>query len=302
MANGTPVLSEQWAPNEAPKGRWVGFFFAVVGVMFASQLFFGIVTAIWKMSGPWEWLPGTLCTFLSFAVTLLVATILIRVICKTSFRDFVLGAGGKVDWKVCGKMLGAWFLGLVLNAVVSTLFFTSSDEGIQLNTIGAGPIIANIVIALVLVWTQTTTEEVIFRGSFLRATCGNNIRPTVKCLCWGFVSCIIFMLFHCMNPEVLTQTSPSFIAMALLTYFIAGAGMYLSDVVYGNLMPGCVIHWINNFFLFSFLVEANTAVQTGALFTSSASSSALSSLVGTIVLYVPIFVVLIVDWKKRKNA
>ncbi len=300
MANGATNKQMNWAPNEAPAGMWVGYFFACFGAMIVGQTPFAILSRAWKMDGAWAWLPETLCTFLGFALTFLLMVVFLRLICKTSLRDLLLGRGGAFDGKLCAKMICAWFAGLVLNIVVSTFIFPSGGVT-ELNSIGVAPILANVLICLALVWMQTTSEEIMFRCTFLRATCGNTLRPSVKCLAWGVVGSALFMGVHCTNPEVLTQGGTLMLALSLASYFIPGFVWYLADIVYGNCLPGCIIHWINNTIILVFLSSANTAVQSGAIFVSSGSASGLGSLVGTFALYVPLIIMLIVDAKKKKQ-
>ena len=47
-----------WAPNEAPAGRWIGFFFAGLVAMGCAQGLFQCVKDLWTMDGAWSWLPG----------------------------------------------------------------------------------------------------------------------------------------------------------------------------------------------------------------------------------------------------
>ncbi len=299
MTDNAPAKAETWAPNEAPTSRWVGFFFACFGAMVVAGVIVAIVQLIWKADGVWSWAPQTVCSLLSFGITLGLAAILVRAICKTTLRQLILGSSGKIDWVVCGKMFGAWIIGMILNALVAT-FLMPSGGVTTINSIGALPIFVNFLICVVFVWMQTTTEEVMFRCTFLRAVCGDKIRFTSKVVIWGIISSFLFMCMHGGNPEVLTQTTIATIVPAFICYFIAGAGMYFSDVVYGNCLPGCAIHWINNFFLFVFYTEANSAMQSGSLFVSSGSSDGIAGMVGTIVLYIPIFVVLFIDARKKK--
>ncbi len=299
MATTAPTTKHTWAPNEAPTSRWVGYFFACFGAMILGNIPFSVVTILWKADGEWAWLPGVISALGAFALTFVFQVLFLRLICKTSLRDLVLGVGGKVHWDQCGKMIGAWFVGLVLNIVYSTIIVPSNGVT-TINSIGAFPIFVNFIICLALVWMQTTSEEIMNRCLFLRATCGNKIRITTKCIVWGVISSLFFMSMHSMNPEVLTQSGAVIVALSLVSYFVAGMGMYLADAVYGNCMPGCCIHWINNFFLFVFFTEANSAVQSGSLFVSTGSMDGVSGCVGTILLYIPIFIVLFIDARKKK--
>ncbi len=300
MANGAASKIVDWAPNEAPTGIWVGYFFACFGALIVGQTPFLVVAKVWKMDGAWAWLPGTLCTFLGFALAFALMVVFLRLICKTSLRDLVLGRAGTFDGKLCAKMIGAWFAGLVLSIAVSTFAFPSGGVT-ELNSIGLVPILANVLICLGLVWMQTTSEEIMFRCTFLRATCGDELRLSAKCLVWGVVASALFMGVHCTNPEVLTQGGALMLVLSLVSYFIPAFVWYLADIVYGNCLPGCVIHWINNTMILVFLSSANTAVQSGAVFVSSGSASGLGSLVGTFALYVPLIVMLAIDARKKRQ-
>ena len=300
MGNNAPAQVETWAPNEAPTRRWVGFFFASFGAMVVASTIVYFIKIFWKADGVWSWLPETFVSLFSFTLTLVFLAILVRPICKTTLRRLILGPSEKIDWVVCGKMIGAWFIGMILSTLIAT-FLMPSGGTTEINSIGALPIFVNFLICVALVWTQTTTEEVMFRCTFLRAVCGDKIRFTSKVVVWGIISSFLFMCMHGGNPEVLTQSTIATIVPALICYFIAGIGMYAADVVYGNCLAGCAIHWINNFFLFVFFTEANSAMQSGSLLVSSGSSDGIAGLVSTIALYIPIFIVLFIDWKKKQE-
>ena len=288
-------------PNEASVKRWVGFFFATAGAAFVAQAPFGIIAAFWKIEGTWSWLPEILCTLLGFAFSLLFATLLLRAICKTSLHDLILGYNGKINWSQCGKVAAAWIIGFAATWVVSIALSPEYLEVITLNDIGALPIFVNFLICVALIWAQTTFEEVLCRCTFLRAVCGNHIRPTVSCIVWGIIASLLFMSLHGLNKEVLSQVDPLFVVAALLTYFLAGISMYMADVVYKNCMPGCVIHWMNNFVLAVFFTQAGTSLESGALFCIPAEGNGVSSLLGTLLLYIPLIILLIVEAVKGKK-
>ncbi len=306
MTNNEVVEQPKVVPNEVSTGRWVGFFFATAGAAFVVQTLSGLIMVFWHLDGVWSWLPEVLMVMIGFALSLLFATLFLHTICKTSLHDFILGYGGKVNWNQCGKVAVAWVIGFLAGwviGIISALIQGADMDGIALNDIGAVPILVNFLICVALLWTQTTFEEVLCRCTFLRAVCGNHIRPTVSCIVWGIVASLLFMSLHGANPEVLSQADPLSIVAALTTYFLAGISMYMADVVYKNCMPGCVIHWVNNFVLFVFFTQAGTAVESGALFRLPAGNDAGASLLGTIVLYIPLIVLLIVEAvKSKKNA
>lgn len=288
-------------PNEARARRWVLFFvLANVGALVAMTVT-GVTQRFWRLDGAWYWLPDVLCSLTGFALSLVVTAWLSRKVLKTTLRQLILGVDGSVDWRQCRKIALAWVAGVVLTVAVDYLL-GGSDGVTTFNPVGFVPVAVNFVICTLLVWTQTTWEEVMYRCVFLRATCGNDIRPTFKCIAWGVLSTAVFMACHFFNPEVTSQTQTPLIVMACLTYFVAGMGMYLADVVYGNCMPGCVIHWVNNFFLFTIWTQSGSALESAAIFYTQAERNGQASLVGTLLLYVPLAVLLVHDWRKMHRA
>ncbi len=288
-------------PNEARARRWVLFFvLANVGALVVMTVT-GVTQRFWQLDGAWYWLPDVLCSLTGFALSLVVTAWLSRKVLKTTLRELILGIDGFVDWRQCGKIVLAWAAGFVLTVAVDCLL-GGSDGVTTFNPVGFVPVAVNFVICTLLVWTQTTWEEVMYRCVFLRATCGNDIRPTFKCIAWGVLSTAVFMACHFFNPEVTSQTQTPLIVMACLTYFVAGMGMYLADVVYGTCMPGCVIHWVNNFFLFTIWTQSGSALESAAIFYTQADRNGQSSLVGTLLLYVPLAVLLVHDWRKMHRA
>lgn len=303
MENNKRRQRTQLAPNEVPVKRWVAFFFAAMFAAIIAQTPTSIILRSWSMTGVWSWLPETFCTLLGFAISLLFAALLLRWICKTSLRDLILGVGGKVDWQQCGKIAAAWIVGFFLTLVVDAILTFGSESTTTINPIGALPIIVNFFVCLLLVWSQTTWEEVLYRCVFLRATCKNNIRPTFKCIAAGVIATALFMFGHFANPEMTSQTTTTLIVAGALSYFISGIVMYMADVVYGTCMPGCVIHWINNFVLFAFLTQTGSALESGALFVSNEAQNGIDNLLGTVILYIPIVALLIHDAiKAKRNA
>lgn len=293
-----PKSKRTWGPNEAPLGRWVLFFVLALVIGFGVQIPFGVIMPFWKTSGDWYWFSGMLLTLLAFSCSFLVTAWLCRKVLRTSLRELILGAGGKADRGQCVRLGLAWIAGFLLTLGLD--FILDGGTEVELNPVGAVPVFVNFVMCLALLWMQTTWEEIVYRCAFLRATCGNNIRPTVKCIVWGALGTAFFMSGHFFNPEVTAQTAAGELVMACLSYFVAGMGMYVSDAVYGSCMPGCVIHWVNNFVLFTVWAQAGTAGESAGVFFVRANTSGGSSLLGTVVLYLPIVALLIYDWRKGR--
>ncbi len=302
MSKDKSAEKRTWAPNEAPTGRWIGFFVAGLVAMSIAQGIFQAIQEVWKMDGVWAWVPGILCPLLGFALTYALLALLCKAICKTSVRDLLLNSTGTFDKKLCLKMCAAIIAGTVLEAVVLNVFFPDPTATMEINSIGAVPIIVNLALCGGLLWMQTTSEEILFRCPFLRAGGGDKLEPGKKALLWAFISCAVFMLMHASNPEVKTQGSALAVVVTLAGYLVAAVGMYAADVVYRTPLAGCAIHWMNNFINIALFCQAGTAVESGSLFWVTGAINGTASLVGTICLFIPVVVLMVVDTRKKKLA
>ncbi len=294
------VQPDTWAPNEAPASRWVLFFVLAAALGFAAQVPLAVVKFFWRTTGDWYWLSETVCLLGGFACSLAVTARLSRRVLATSLRELVIGARGSVDRRQCVRLVFAWLVGFLFTIALDGVLGTR--DSVELNPVGPVPVIVNFVICTALVWMQTTWEEIVYRCTFIRATCGNAVHPTLKCLAWGLVGVCLFVLGHILNPEVTSQADPAALALMLLSYAIPGIGMYLADVVYGSCLPGCVIHWVNNFVLFTVWTVAGTAGESAGLFFVRSDSSGGNFLLGDLVLYAPILALLAYDWVKLRRS
>lgn len=291
-----------WAPNEAPAGRWIAFFVVGLVAMSCAQGVFQVVQKYWRMEGNWAWLPDLLCPLLGFVLTYFLLALLCKKICKTSVRDLLLNSTGTFDKKLCLKMCAAIVVGTALQALVVNTFFPDPTATMEINPIGAVPIVVNLVICLALLWMQTTSEEILFRCPFLRAGGGDKLEPGKKALLWALISCVIFMLIHASNPEVTTQGDALAVVITLGGYLVAAVGMYVADVVYRTPLAGCAIHWMNNFINIAIFCQAGTAVESGSIFWITGAINGTASFVGTICLFLPVVVLMVVDTRKQSLA
>ncbi len=301
MSKDKAAKKAAWAPNEAPLSRWVVFFIAGMVAMAFAQAIFMTILELWKMDGVWAWLPGTLCPLLGFVLTYVLLGLLSKKICKTSLRDLILGSGNGFDTKLCVKMCVGIVVGFALETAVCAVLFPG-ETTMQLNNIGTVPIIVNFVLCLALLWMQTTSEEILFRCAFLRAGGGDKLVLSAKVALGGIVSCAIFMMLHAGNPEVTSQNDAVLVLTMLASYLLAAVGMYVVDVVYGNCLAGCAIHWANNFISFALFCQAGSAVESGSVFWIAGTLSGPASLVGTICLFAPVVAIMVMDVCKRKIA
>lgn len=299
MAEDKKKEKPTWAPNEAPAKRWVGFF---VAAYFASELIrmaFGWLTGMLHLTGSWAWLPDVLDSFGGFAIAFLAMCWLLKRICKTSMRELVFGSNGKFDIRLAGLILALWVVGAGI-----AMYAVPGGEGAKstLNDIGMLPIAVNIILALALVWMQTTWEEVIFRGVVLRGTCGDKLRPTVASIIGGVLLSLFFMSMHLANPEVTSQNSTLLVVAMASTYFISAFLWYMLDMVFGSCLPGCVIHWINNVTAMVLVSSPNSAIKSATIFVNASSMSGVSSLIEEIIMYVPLLILCVVMFVRRTKA
>ena len=300
---GAPEAPTQTGKPEKPKHlelsqiklpRWIGIAVAdyVGGCVLAALLItpFRFMT----FEGEWAWLPSVLSSFLTFASLFIMAAVVLRLIGKTSLKTFIVGEGRGIDWRQCGVIALLYLLGFGLNVLICSGF----GQYLSVNPIGIAPKLVSFLIAVVFTWMQTTWEELAFRGLFLRWACGNKISPTARCIGAGIVSTLIFMALHASNPEVLAQSGPADLVMALACYFFAGASLYVLDVAYGDLMPGCVCHWVNNFMNFAFFNQAGTVIVMAAFFVDSTPVNAAYMLTSTVIAYAPVLIYTFIRLKK----
>ena len=157
-----------------------------------------------------------------------------------------------------------------------------------------------IVLMILTAWMQTTFEELVFRGLLIRWCCKNKVGYTKKALIVAGINALIFALFHSLNPEVLSQEG-YLIPIAILSYAIPGFMLFIADLHFGSLLPGCIMHLINNFLLYTVISSEISAVTNPTLLVDKTPRNAIATLVGTIILYLPIAIYMVVDIIIRKK-
>jgi membrane protease YdiL (CAAX protease family) len=149
---------------------------------------------------------------------------------------------------------------------------------------------------------QTTFEELVFRGIFLRWACKNKLGFTKKAMIAAVVSSVVFALFHTPNPEVTSQSGFD-IFIAILTYFVPGFIMFIVDLYFGNMLPGIIIHFINNFLLFTVVSSDGNVVPVPTLLVDKTPNNVWWNLGSTFIAYIPVLMYILVDFIiKRKKA
>ncbi len=284
--------------DEISLKRWIVFLVADLLGLVAFAVVFASPLKLVQLEGEWAWLPTVLMDFMVFVGGFIFAVVFLHKVCKTSLRAFLVGDGERIDWRQCGVIALLYILGAALANFLSSGFGGS----VSLNTAGAAPVLAALLVAVVFTWMQTTWEEIVFRGLFLRWACGNKIAPTARCVAAGLVGTLVFMSMHLANPEVTAQSGVLDVVMAAATYFIAGGLLFVLDVAFGNLMPGCVCHLVNNFISFAIVGQIGTAVAMPSILVDSSPVTPVGMLATTVIGYLPVYVYVAVKAKKGELA
>jgi hypothetical protein len=194
-------------------------------------------------------------------------------------RTFLLGKSRRPDMGVLMKAGGLFFLGLLISDLHSIKDISLNDQSVSI-------ILFNFVLCLLFLWMQTTTEEIVFRGFFLRVPYGNRLPVLPKGLIFAIISSLLFMALHLANPEVLHLSGGELIAGAA-NYFFAGFFLFISDLLIGGLEAGVLIHFLNNFYCMVILSEAVSAVKTPTIFVKHAvdEHSGMWALVSVLIAY-----------------
>ena len=243
----------------------------ILGITYAD--FFGILSFI----------PLTICVWLA-----------LKFVAKTSMKDFILGVGGKINKKECLLILGLYVLGFLIPCLITL-------NNIHVRGVNTGHYAFLILFMLLTTWIQTTFEELVFRGIFLRWACKNNIGYTKKAWIAAVMSSLVFAVAHITNPEVTTQSGWK-VVLAVVSYTIPGFVYFWADMHFGSLLPGIIMHWINNFILFTLISGEVSAVAVPTLLIDATPGGAVWSFTSTVLLYLPVVVYILIDLVKRKKA
>ena len=149
---------------------------------------------------------------------------------------------------------------------------------------------------------QTTWEELIFRGIVLRWVSKNDIGFNKKSILAAVISSALFALAHATNVEVTSRSGLDQIAMVCV-YAIPGMAFFLMDLYFGNLMPGIIMHFVNNFTNTVLLSGEVSTIAMPSLLVTTSSYSAYVMLLGGLVTKLPFGAYILWDiWKKKKAA
>ena len=300
VQNAEPAVTAKkpYGDNVAPLWRWVvAFLFGTVIGMILGAILTTIVRMIPAFhEDGWLYCESSLMLSMATFVGLFIGYALgIKIFCKTSLKTFFFGKDRKPEMKTAFKAAGFYYIGIF---GVDLICFKS----LSFNSQPVSVFITNLVLVLLLLWTQTTTEEIVFRGFFLRAPYGNNVPKLPKGLLFAIVSSLIFMSGHLANPEVSDISGLEFVA-GTASYFFAGFFMYISNLLLGGMEGGLIIHYINNFYCLVLISEFNSAIPAPTFFVKQPEKHpGYMSLLCEFVAYGFAFAYIIYHNKKKKAA
>lgn len=292
-------------PNELSFGRWLAVLAAALGVYFVVFFVAGLVfpeLPNYLGSPGFEKITGsvlgldveTMITFLSFVPAFVGFVIFLKVIGKTSLKDFILGVGGTLNKKSCLIVAGLFVLGFAISTLVNI-------SNIRLGNVEIGNYLFLIFFALVSVIFQISVEEFLCRGFFARWICKNNFGYSKRAFIAAIISSFVFAAAHILNPEMFAQSNALDAVLMFLAYALSGFVCFLCNMHFGNLVPGFIIHWLNNFIVFTMFTYQSAAVTSSTIFVDTTPSSGALTLLSVALTHLPLVVYVIVDYIRRKK-
>lgn len=280
------------SPNECSFGRWIVVLLVGLVIGFLPSIFFAPYS-----TNTTDTIMGiTYANFfsmLSFIPLFWGMVLAIKLIGKTSLKDFVLGVGGKMNVKLCLIIAGLYAVGLSTPCLIMI-------RNLRMRDVDAKQYAFLLVFMLLTTWMQTSFEELVFRGIVIRWACKNDVRFTKKAMIAALISSVAFAIAHVSNPEVTSQKG-IYIVLATITYAIPAFLCFVVNLQFGNLLPGLIIHWVNNLILFTVISEDVAAMPVQTLFVDTTPHSAVWMLASTVISYVPVLIFMLVVALKRKK-
>ena len=293
------------APNELSFGRWLavlaatlGFYlvvFIVAVIVFPDLPKYLGAPGLEKETASILGLDvGTMLLFLSFIPAFVGFVLFLKVIGKTTLKEFILGVGGSLNKKSCLIVAGLFVLGFAISALTNISY-------IKLGNVEIGNYLFLIFFALVSVIFQISVEEFLCRGFFARWICKNKLGYSKRAFIAAIISSLIFAIAHATNSEMSAQNNTLNTVLMFLAYALSGFVYFLCDMHFGNLVPGFIIHWLNNFIIFTMFTYQSAAITSSTIFIDTTPSSGALTLLSVFITHLPLVVYIIVDSIRRKK-
>lgn len=252
-----------------PWWRWTGATFIIVCAwLFLAAVVSALTKAVLPGGPSWAVLLTDLSTFIPF----LLATPLAWRYLLGNGLAMLVNVRGKVLVGRIGVGFGFWF---ALSAL-TTLLDAIINPGNYEYTFSLVAFVPFALVTVLLLPVQVGAEELFFRGWILRWA--SALPPVSQVV----ISGLVFALPHMGNPEASTDAQ-----LALVAYFLLGAGWAYVSVRSGGIELAMGAHLANNAFSLLVVGYANAALPTSAIFTTR--SLDLVTTVISLALMMPVF-------------
>jgi membrane protease YdiL (CAAX protease family) len=188
----------------------------------------------------------------SMAVALLLTILFVKLLHKRSFSEVINGTK-KIRINRCLTGAGVWFV-IMLLAYAADFLLNREDYVVRFNLSQFIPLL---IIVLIFIPFQTTSEEFLFRGYLAQGFAAWTKRSWVAWL----VPSLLFGLLHVANPEV--KEFGFWAAMPQYIYF--GLFFGLISILDDGIELAMGLHAANNIFLALFATHKSSALQTDAV-------------------------------------
>lgn len=281
------------APNECSTRRWIVTL--VVGFVLATVTSLPFYPLMQNTTDSFMGIPfATLFTVISFIPQFICILIAIKFIAKTPIKNFLFGNGGEINKKSCLIVFVLFIIGFYLPLLISL-------ENVKVNQVDVGHFCFALAFFLVTIFIQTTFEELIFRGIFIRCACKNNIGYSKRAWIAYAICSVLFAVSHASNPEVTSQQGIE-VVFSLVAYIVPATAYFIADLHFGSLLPGIIMHWANNFMLSTIVNGEISALNSSVLLTDTSPTTGASLLLSSVLTHAPIFIYIIIDCIRRKMA
>jgi membrane protease YdiL (CAAX protease family) len=188
-----------------------------------------------------------------FVVWLLLSVVMVKMLHNRTFSETVNGLK-KIRWSRIVTGIAVWG---IISLVFMTISFLIDRENYVLQ-FDAAKFIPLLIIALIFIPLQTTTEEFIFRGYFTQGI-GSKTRNRWLAL---IIPAVLFGLLHIFNPEV--KMFGFWLMMP--QYILFGLFFGLTSILDDGIEIAMGMHFVNNFLTLLVVTQPSSALQTDAIF------------------------------------
>ena len=241
-----------YSPEDRKNRRWIALVLIVVTFLIWSisgSVLTAIAFMIWpEPRSPWQELLANCIAFLPLFVLLSLLPLMLRRKLTTTFTSNRTIRYGLV-------FAGMWTWGLLL--VAESIYKFAVSPSTFILTFQVEEFVPALLVAIVFVTIQATSEEMLFRSAIPKAVGSFTRNPLVII----GLSSLLFGLPHLSNPEAANQ-----IWVSLLAYSLTGAAWGWISYRSGGIELAIGAHVINNIYGLVLVGYDNSAVTTASIF------------------------------------